>query len=86
MIVITTWKGMLVRDRHPHPSRQPLLPLTMVVAVVVGLICVGVDSKYSAIGAAFAFGWFLVSFALYGYAWIQRDNKEWLEARRDQSS
>lgn len=76
---------MPVRDRHPHPSQQPLLPLTMVVAVVVGLICLGVDGKYSAVGAAFAFGWFLVSFALYGYAWILRDNGEWLEARRDQS-
>ncbi|HLL68425.1 MAG TPA: hypothetical protein VK453_22330 [Micromonosporaceae bacterium] len=52
-------------------------------AVVVGLSCVRVDAKYSALGAAFAFAWFLISFALYSYAWILRDNQEWLEAQRD---
>ena len=72
-----------VRDRHPHPSQQPLLPLTMIVAVLVGVISLRLDGKYSALGAAFAFAWFLVAFALYGFAWILRDNGEWLESRRD---
>jgi ATP/ADP translocase len=75
-----------VRDRHPHPSQQPLLPLTMLVSLVVGLICLRVDGKYSALCAVFAFAWFLVAFALHAYAWILRDNSEWLDSRRDQSS
>jgi hypothetical protein len=78
-------EGPAVRDRHPHPSQQPLLPFTMVVSLAVGLISLGLDRKYSALGAAFAFAWFLVSFALYGYAWILRDNGEWLESQRDPS-
>jgi uncharacterized membrane protein YqjE len=74
-----------VRDRHPHPSQQPLLPLTMFVSLVVGLIVLRVDGRYSALGAAFAFAWVLVAFALYGCAWILRDNGEWRESRRDRS-
>lgn len=74
-----------VRDSHPHPSQQPLLPLTMFVSVMVGLISLRADGKYSTLGAAFAFGWFLVSFALYGYAWILRDNGEWLASQREKS-
>jgi hypothetical protein len=75
-----------MQDRHPHPSQQPLLPLTMVVSLVVGLISLKADGKYSSLGAAFAFAWFLISFALYSYAWILRDNSEWWESQRDQSS
>jgi hypothetical protein len=72
-----------VSDRHPHPSQQPLLPLTMLVSVVLGVIFLRMDGKYSALGAAFAFGWFLVSFGLYGYAWILRDHGEWLESQAE---
>ena len=72
-------------QRHPHPSKQPVLPLVMVVSLVLGVVVLRVDGKYSALGAAFAFAWFLTSFALYWYAWIQRDNAEWLESRRDQA-
>jgi hypothetical protein len=72
-----------VLDRYPHPSRQPLLPLVMLVSVILGVIILRVDGKYSALGAAFAFAWFLVSFALYGYAWILRDNSDRLESERD---
>jgi hypothetical protein len=57
----------------------------MFVSVVVGFISLRVDGRYSALGAAFAFAWFLIAFALYGYAWILRDNGEWLESQRDRS-
>ena len=57
----------------------------MLVSLVVGLICLKVDGRYSALGAAFAFAWFLVAFALHAYAWILRDNNEWLESRREPS-
>lgn len=76
-------KGPTLPDRHPHPSKQLLLPLAMLVSLVVGLICLRMDGKYSALGAAFAFAWFLVAFALLTYAWILRDNGEWLESRRE---
>ena len=55
----------------------------MVVAVLVGVVSLRTDGKYSALVASFAFVWFLVAFALYGLAWILRDNGEWLESRRD---
>jgi hypothetical protein len=78
-------EGSAVRERHPHPSQQPLLPLVMVVSVLAGVISLRVDGKHSALLATFAFAWFLVSFALYGYAWILRDNGEWRESRRDRT-
>ena len=71
-----------MHDRYPHPSKQLLLPLTMVVSLAVGLVILHVDGKYSVLGAAFAFAWFLVAFALYGYAWILRDNSEWSQRNR----
>jgi hypothetical protein len=71
-----------MRERHPHPSQQPLLPITMVVALIAGFVSLGVDAKHATLVAAFAFGWFLVAFALYGYAWLLRDNAEWHESRR----
>ncbi|GIF02399.1 hypothetical protein Ari01nite_98630 [Paractinoplanes rishiriensis] len=53
-----------MRDRYPHPSQQPLLPLTMVVCVVIGVLFLRVGGQYAKFGAGFAFAWFLVSFAL----------------------
>ena len=75
-----------MRDRHPHPSQQPLLPLTMAVSVVIAFISIRADGKYSGLVAGFAFAWFLVAFALYCYAWILRDDRAWLESRNDRSS
>lgn len=57
----------------------------MVVSVVAGVISLGVDGKHSTLVATFAFAWFLVAFALYGYAWILRDNGEWRDSRRDRT-
>ncbi|MCU7730667.1 hypothetical protein ODJ79_43720 [Actinoplanes sp. KI2] len=70
-----------MRDRYPHPSRQPLLPLTMVVAVVIGVLFLRGGGQYAKVGAGFAFAWFLVSFTLYGLAWLLRDLAEWRESR-----
>ncbi len=55
----------------------------MLVSLVVGLISLRVGGRYSALGAGFAFAWFLVAFALHAYAWILRDHNEWLQSRRD---
>jgi hypothetical protein len=71
-----------VRERFPHPSQQPLLPLTMAVSVVVGFLFLRFGGQYATFAAGFAFAWFLVSFALYGVAWILRDLAEWRESRR----
>lgn len=75
-----------MRERHPHPSQQPLLPLTMVVSVVVGVLFLRAGGEYAKFGAGFAFAWFLISFALYAIAWTFRDQAEWLESRRDARS
>jgi len=48
-------EGSAVRERHPHPSQQPLLPLVMVVSVLAGVISLRVDGKHSALLATFAF-------------------------------
>jgi hypothetical protein len=75
-------EGTSMRDRYPHPSQQPLLPLTMVVSVVIGVLFLRIGGQYAKFGAGFAFAWFLVSFALYGLAWLLRDHAEWRESRR----
>lgn len=75
-----------MRDRYPHPSQQPLLPLAMVVAVSFGVLFLRVGGQYARFGAGFAFAWFLVSFALYGLAWLLRDHAEWRESRRSTST
>jgi hypothetical protein len=75
-----------MRERYPHPSQQPLLPLTMVVAVVTGAIFLRVGGQYAKFGAGFAFAWFLVSFVLYGFAWILRDHAEWRESQPSASA
>jgi hypothetical protein len=69
-----------MRERFPHPSRQPLLPLTMVVALVIGVWFLHSDSPHATLGAGFAFAWFLVSFAVYAVAWILRDHAEWQQS------
>jgi hypothetical protein len=66
-------------ERHPHPSKQPLLPFLMVVALVIGVIALRIDGAHAGLVAGFAFAWFLVSFALYGAAWLARDQAEWRE-------
>jgi hypothetical protein len=71
-----------MRERYPHPSQQPLLPLTMVVSVVIGVLCLRVGGQHAKLGAGFAFAWFLASFVLYSFAWILRDHAEWRESRR----
>jgi hypothetical protein len=71
-----------MRDRHPHPSQQPILPLIMVVSVALGILLLRVGGQYAKFGAGFAFAWFLVTFALYGLAWLLRDHAEWWESRR----
>ena len=76
-------EGTSMRDRYPHPSQQPLLPLTMVVSVVIGVLFLRVGGQHAKFGAGFAFAWFLVSFALYGLAWLLRDHAEWRESRRN---
>jgi hypothetical protein len=40
-----------MRERYPHPSQQPLLPLTMVVSVVVGVLSLRVGGQYAKFGA-----------------------------------
>jgi len=74
-----------MRERHPHPSQQPLLPLTMALSAVLGVLLLRFGGQYAALGAGFAFAWFLVSFTLYSLAWILRDYAEWLESRRSES-
>jgi hypothetical protein len=74
-----------MRERHPHPSQQPLLPLTMVVSVAVGVLFLRVGGRYAEFGAGFAFAWFLVAFALYGSAWLLRDHAEWRQSHRSGS-
>jgi hypothetical protein len=73
-------------DRYPHPSQQPLLPLTMAVSVVIGVLFLRAGGQYAKFGAGFAFAWFLVSFALYGLAWLLRDHAEWRESQRSTSA
>jgi hypothetical protein len=74
-----------MRERYPHPSQQPLLPLTMALSVVMGALFLRFGGQYATFGAGFAFAWFLVSFALYSLAWILRDYAEWLASRRSES-
>jgi hypothetical protein len=79
-------EGTSMRDRYPHPSQQPLLPLTMVVSVLIGVLFLRVGGQHAKGGAGFAFAWFLVSFAPYGLAWLLRDHAEWRESRRRTST
>jgi hypothetical protein len=75
-----------MRDRYPHPSQQPLLPLTMVVSIVIGGLFLRVGGQYAKFGAGFAFAWFLTSFALYSLAWLLRDHAEWRDSQRSAST
>ena len=72
-------------ERHPHPSKQPLLPLTMVLSLALGVRALRLGGRYATFGAGFAFAWFLLCFALYSLSWIQRDHAEWLESRRNET-
>jgi hypothetical protein len=60
--------------------------MTMVLAVVTGVLLLRGGGQYAKFGAGFAFAWFLVSFALYGLAWLLRDHAEWRESRRSMSA
>jgi hypothetical protein len=43
-------EGTSMHERYPHPSRQPLLPLTMVVSVVLGVLFLRVGGQYAKFG------------------------------------
>jgi hypothetical protein len=74
-----------VKQPHPHPSERPLLPLLMVVTFLAALVLLRFDWKHSALAAGFAFAWFLTSFALYGYTWLQREHDTWRQAHIERS-
>jgi len=57
----------------------------MALSVMLGVLLLRFGGRYAVFGAGFAFAWFLVSFTLYGLAWILRDYAEWLESRRSES-